>query len=106
MGQHTKSSQQLHGSAGDHVLGRAIAARLDRALQRAGTRSAKAAKWLSVTQDEVDFWRRGITVPPLHAFTRIAATLQVDVPLALHGPTPRAVTSPPFPRVHPEAAFK
>jgi hypothetical protein len=27
----------------------------------------------------VDFWRRGITVPPLHAFTRIAAALEIDV---------------------------
>ena len=94
MGQHTKNLQQLHRGAEDHVLRRAIAARLDRALQRAATSFAKAAKWLSVTQDEVDFWRRGITVPPFHAFTRIAATLQVDVPLALHGPDPTGSHEP------------
>jgi hypothetical protein len=54
----------------------------------------------------VDFWRRGITVPPLHAFTRIAATLEVDVHWLCTGQTQRAVTSAPSPRVHPEAAFK
>lgn len=79
MGQHTKTLGHLERSAEDHILRRAIAARLDRALQRAGTSSAQAAKWLSVTPNEVDFWRRGITVPSLHAFTRIAATLEVDV---------------------------
>jgi hypothetical protein len=106
MGQHAKNLQQLRRSAEDHVLRRAIAARLDRSLQRAGISSSKAAKWLSVTQDEVDFWRRGITVPPLHAFTRIATTLQVDVHWLCTGQTQRAVTSPPFPQVHPEAGGK
>jgi hypothetical protein len=79
MSQHARTLGHLERSAEDHVLRRAIAARLDRALQKAGTSSAKAAKWLSVSQDEVDFWRRGITVPPLHAFTRIAAALEIDV---------------------------
>ena len=71
MGQYSKTTGHLERSAEDHVLRRAIAARLDRALQQAGTSSAKAAKWLGVTQQEMDFGRRGITVPPLHAFTRI-----------------------------------
>jgi len=106
MGQHTTTFGHLEPSAEDHVFWRVIAARLDRALQQAGTSSAKATKWLSVTQEEVDFWRRGITVSPLHAFTRIAATLEVDVHWLCTGQTQRAVTSPPFPRVHPEAAFK
>lgn len=106
MGQHSNTTGHVERSAEDHVLRRAIAARLDRALQQAGTSSAKAAKWLSVTQEEVDFWRRGITVPPLHAFTRIAATLEVDVHWLCTGQTQRAVTSTPSPRVHPEAGFK
>ncbi len=63
MGRHSNTTGHLERSAEDHVLRRAIAARLDRALQQAGTSSAKAAKWLSVTQEEVDFWRRGITGP-------------------------------------------
>jgi ribosome-binding protein aMBF1 (putative translation factor) len=41
--------------------------------------SAKAAKRLSVSENDVQYWRRGITVPPLHAFTRMAAILEVDV---------------------------
>ena len=76
MGRHSNTTGHLERSAEDPVLRRAIAACLDRALQQAGTSSAKAAKWLSVTQEEVAFWRRGITVPPLQAFTRIAATLK------------------------------
>jgi hypothetical protein len=106
MGQHSNTTGHLQRSVEDHVLRRAIAARLDRALQQAGTSSAKAAKWLSVTREEVDFWRRGITVPPLHAFTRIAATLKVDVHWLCAGQSQRAVTSAASPRAHLEAAFK
>lgn len=106
MGQHSNTTGHLQRSAEDHVLRRAIAARLDRALQQAGTSSAKAAKWLSVTREEVDFWRRGITGPPPHAFTRIATTLEVDVHWLFTGQTQRAVTCAPSPRVDPEAAFK
>src|SRR5258708_20300431 len=105
-GQNSNTTGHLKSSAEDHVLRRAIAARLDRALQQAGTSSAKAAKWLSVTREEMDFWRRGITVPPLHAFTRIAATLEVDVHWLCTGQTQWAVASAASPRVHPEAAFK
>src|SRR5260370_40405650 len=106
MGQHSNTTGHLKRSAEDHVLRRAIAARLDRALQQAGTSSAKAAKWLSVTREEMDFWRRGITVPPLHAFTRIAATLEVDVHWLCTGQTQRAGKSAPSPLAPPAAAFK
>lgn len=106
MGHHSNTIGHLERSAEDHVFRRAIAARLDRALQQAGTSSAKAAKWLSVTQEEVDFWRRGIAVSPLHAFTRIAPTLEVDVHWLCTGQTQRAVTSAPSPPAHPDAAFK
>jgi hypothetical protein len=106
MGHHSNTTGHLERSAEDPVLRRAIAACLDRALQQAGTSSANAAKWLSVTQEEVDFWRRGITVPPLHAFTRIAATLKVDVHWLCAGQSQRAVTSAASPRAHLEAAFK
>jgi hypothetical protein len=64
MGHQLNTIGHLERSAEDHVLRRAIAARVDRALQQAGTSSAKAAKWLSVTQEEVDFWRRGIPSRP------------------------------------------
>jgi hypothetical protein len=106
MGRHSNTTGHLERSAEDPVLRRAIAACLDRALQQAGTSSAKAAKWLSVTQEEVAFWRRGITVPPLQAFTRIAATLKVDVHWLCAGQSQRAVTSVASPRAHLEAAFK
>jgi predicted XRE-type DNA-binding protein len=89
MGQHAKTLWHLERCAEDHKLRRAIAARLDRALQRSGTSSAKVAQWLGVTQNDVDFWRRGITVSPLNAFTRIAATLEVDVHWLCTGQTQR-----------------
>jgi ribosome-binding protein aMBF1 (putative translation factor) len=70
---------RLKRSQEDNALRCAIGARLDRALHRAGMRSAKAAKRLSVSENDVQYWRRGITVPPLHAFTCMAAILVVDV---------------------------
>jgi ribosome-binding protein aMBF1 (putative translation factor) len=79
MGRHTYPIGHLERSHEDNSLRRAIAARLDRALHRAGMSSAKAAKRLSVSENDVQYWRRGITVPPLHAFTRMAAILDVDV---------------------------
>ena len=56
-----------------------MAARLDRAMQKANLSSAKAAGWLDVSEHDVQFWRRGITVPPLSAFNRIAKALDLDV---------------------------
>ncbi|SAK47888.1 helix-turn-helix domain-containing protein [Caballeronia ptereochthonis] len=56
-----------------------MAARLDRALQKANVSSARAAGWLDVSEHDVQFWRRGITVPPLSAFNRIAKALDLDV---------------------------
>ena len=79
MGRHTYPIGHLERSHEDNALRRAIGARLDRALNRAGMSSAKAAKRLSVSENDVLYWRRGITVPPLHAFTRMAAILDVDV---------------------------
>jgi hypothetical protein len=79
MGRYTQTIGHLERSHEDNALRRAIAARLDRTLQKAGVSSAKAANWLDVSEHDVQFWRRGITVPPLAAFTRIARTLDVDV---------------------------
>ncbi|MFM0138777.1 helix-turn-helix domain-containing protein [Caballeronia grimmiae] len=79
MGRHTLTVGHLERSHDDNSLRRAMAARLDRAMQRANVSSAKAAKWVEVSEDDVQFWRRGITVPPLHAFNRIARALDVDV---------------------------
>ena len=75
MGRHAYPIGHLERSHEDNTLRRAIAARL----HRAGMSSAKAAKRLSVSENDVQYWRRGITVPPLHAFTRMAAILDVDV---------------------------
>jgi len=79
MGRHTFSIWHLERSHEDNALRRAIGARLDRAFHKAGISSAKAAKRLSVSENDVQYWRRGITVPPLHIFTRMAAILEIDV---------------------------
>lgn len=79
MGQHTENLAHLERGAGNHVLRSAVAASLDRIPQRASNSSAKTAKWLGFTPDDVDLWRRGITVTPLHAFTRLATALEAGV---------------------------
>jgi DNA-binding XRE family transcriptional regulator len=79
MSRHTENIGHLERSVGDNRHRRALAARLDRAFIRAGVSSAQAAKWLGVTEDDVQYWRRGITVPPLNACTRLAAVLNLDV---------------------------
>lgn len=60
-------------------LRRAMAARLDRAFKRAGISSARAARGLGVSEYDVQYWRNGITVPPLNACMRLAAVLNLDV---------------------------
>jgi hypothetical protein len=79
MNREIQTIKPLECSANDSGLRRALGARLDRALKRAGVSSAKAAKWLGVAEDEVQFWRRGITVPEHHYFARLANFLQLDV---------------------------
>ena len=79
MTRHTESIGHLERSIGDNRLRRALAARLDRAFNRSGVSSAQAAGWLGVSEDDVQYWRRGITVPPLNACTRLAAILNLDV---------------------------
>ncbi|HKR46773.1 MAG TPA: helix-turn-helix transcriptional regulator [Paraburkholderia sp.] len=72
------AAEHLERSGEDSGLRRALAARLDMALKRAGVSSARLAKWVSVSESDVLFWRRGITVPPMEAFKRIAASLNLD----------------------------
>ncbi|KND60801.1 hypothetical protein BVER_01018c [Candidatus Burkholderia verschuerenii] len=79
MGRHSQTIGHLERSQDDNALRRAIAARLDRAMQKGNISSAKAADLLDVSEDDVLYWRRGITVPPLHAFNRIAKALDLDV---------------------------
>lgn len=79
MNRHTENIGHLERSVGDNRLRRALAARLDRAFKQAGVSSAQAAKWLGVSEDDVQYWRRGITVPPLNACARLAAVLNLDV---------------------------
>ena len=43
------------------------------------TTMAQAAKWLSVSESDVRFWRAGITVPPLDALAYIATVLKLDI---------------------------
>ena len=79
MNRHTENIGHLERSVANNRLRRALAARLDRAFKRAGVTSAQAAKWLGVSEGDVQYWRRGITVPPLNACTRLAAVLKLDI---------------------------
>jgi transcriptional regulator with XRE-family HTH domain len=78
MNRYNRTLGHLERSVQDHALRRALAARLDRALKRGGITSAQAAKWIGVSAGDVQFWRHGITVPPMAFFTRIAAALDLD----------------------------
>lgn len=69
----------LERSIEDDRLRRALAARLDRAFKRNGLSSECAATALGVSKYDVDYWRHGITVPPLHACMHLAAELNLDV---------------------------
>ena len=73
------ASAHLERSMENDRLRRALAARLDKAFKRAGLSSAHAATALGVSKYHVDYWRHGITVPPLTACTRLAAELHLDV---------------------------
>ncbi|MFL9905688.1 helix-turn-helix domain-containing protein [Paraburkholderia sp. RL17-337-BIB-A] len=73
------ASGHLERSMENDRLRRALAARLDKAFKRAGLSSARAATALGVSKYHVDYWRHGITVPPLSACTRLAAELNLDV---------------------------
>lgn len=79
MSRHTEHIDHLECSVGDNRLKRALAARLDRAFKRTGVSSDQAAKWLGMRKNEVQYWRRGITVPPLNACTRLAAVFNLDI---------------------------
>ena len=90
MNRYAQTVEHLDRSGEDSSLRRALAARLDTALKRAGISSARIAKRLDVSQRDVQFWRRGITVPPLGLFKRIAAFLGLDVHWLCTGQTPGA----------------
>jgi hypothetical protein len=91
MNQHAQTIEHLERSGKDSSLRRALAARLDTALRRAGVSSASVARRFGVKEHDVQFWRRGITVPPPSVFTRIAAFLNVDVYWLCTGQTPVAM---------------
>jgi ribosome-binding protein aMBF1 (putative translation factor) len=79
MKQDTRHVGHLERSVEDNRLRRALAARLDRTFKQAGVSSARAAKWLDVSEADVQYWRRGITVPPLNVYTRLAAAFNLDI---------------------------
>lgn len=78
MNRRAQAIQHLERSGEDSRRRRALAARLDTALKRAGISTSSVARLLNVGLHDVQFWRRGITVPPLNVFTRIAAFLELD----------------------------
>ena len=79
MSGHTENRSHLALHLENDRLRRALAARFDMTLRRAGVSSARAAKRLGVSEDDVRYWRRGITVPPLNVCTSLAAALNLDV---------------------------
>lgn len=79
MNHHVSAAGYLERAVDNGRLARCLAARFDRALRRAGISSIRAAKWLGVSEYDVQYWRHGITVPPLNVCTRIAAILNLDV---------------------------
>jgi len=91
MNQHAQTIEHLERSGGNSSLRRALAARLDTALKRAGVSSAHVARRFDVNERDVQFWRRGITVPPLGVFT--PAFLDVDLYWLCTGQTPGATAA-------------
>ena len=79
MSENTGHISHLERSVEDNRLRRALAARLDRTFKQAGISSARAAKWLGVSEDDVRYWLRGITVSPLDVCTRLAAAFNLDI---------------------------
>lgn len=79
MNQHTEDVGHLERSVEDDRLRRAFGARMGRAFKRADISSARAAKWLGVSEYHVQYWRRGMTVPPLNACMRLAAVFNLDI---------------------------
>lgn len=79
MNLNTKDTGHFERSTENDRMRRAFAARLDRALRRAGISSSRAARWLGVGEYDVQYWRLGITVPPLNACLRLATILNLDV---------------------------
>ncbi len=80
----------LERSIENDRLRRALAARLDRAFKRADISSARAARRLGVAEYDVQYWRYGITVPPLNVCMRLATVLNLDVHWLCTGQTPVA----------------
>ena len=90
MNRYAQTIEHLKRSGEDSSLRRALAARLDTSLKQAGVSSSRVARRLEVSERDVQFWRRGITVPPLGLFKRIAAFLGLDVHWLCTGQTPMA----------------
>ena len=87
---HDTASGHLERSMENDRLRRALAARLDKAFKRAGLSSARAATALGVSKYHVDYWRHGITVPPLDACMQLAAAFNLDVHWLCTGQTREA----------------
>jgi transcriptional regulator with XRE-family HTH domain len=84
------ASYHLERSIENDRLRRALAARLDRAFKRNGLSSECAATALGVSKYQVDYWRHGITVPPLDACMQLAAAFNLDVHWLCTGQTREA----------------
>ncbi|HKR39392.1 MAG TPA: helix-turn-helix transcriptional regulator [Paraburkholderia sp.] len=78
MNRRAQAIEHLERSGEDSRRRRALAARLDTALKRAGISTARLARRLNVGLHDVQLWRRGITVPPVNVFPKIAVFLDVD----------------------------
>ncbi|WP_278498878.1 helix-turn-helix domain-containing protein [Paraburkholderia fungorum] len=79
MNRHIQSIGHFERSVEDSRLRRALAARLDKAFKRSGVSSAQVARRLNLSEADVQYWRQGITVPPLNVCARLADILSLDV---------------------------
>jgi len=70
-----RAARHLEEISGDSRVQRILAARLDRALRQSGMTSSKAARQLGVSENEVLYWRRGITTPHIEQFEKLEAML-------------------------------
>jgi hypothetical protein len=78
MNRHTETIGHLERSAGTTDSGERSPHALT-AHARASVSSAQAAKWLGVSEVDLQYWRRGITAPSLNARKRLAGGLNLDV---------------------------
>ena len=76
---HAENFGHLDGSLRDADAGVPLPHTLTAHSKGAASARPHAAKWLAQCEDGVQYWRCGITIPPLNACTRLATVLDLDL---------------------------